>query len=98
MSKNYSSAQANTEMLVDDDELPQEHSRHYYNSVEDVEKALKTDLTAGLSSDNARQRLKMFGPNELKEETGPGMLQMFLRQFMEPLVFVLIVAAIVSSV
>ena len=79
-------------------ESSQKHAKYYYMEIGDVATALKTDLVKGLDSEDARQRLRRIGPNELKEQQGPGILQMFLRQFMEPLVLVLIVAAIVSSV
>ncbi len=80
------------------DGISQEHAKYYYMDVEDAAKALKADLVKGLDSNDARERLELFGPNELREQAGPGIFRMFLRQFMEPLVLVLIVAAIVSSV
>ena len=98
MSKNFNSSNAKPGALSDRDDVSQEHMEYYYSSVEDVTKVLKTDLVTGLSLEDAGKRLEHFGPNELREQTGPTLLQMFLRQFMEPLVLVLIVAAILSSV
>lgn len=93
---------AGTEIVSEDDGASQDcglhgHDKYYYMGVEDAARALKADVVKGLDSDEARQRLQLFGPNELREQAGPGIFQMFLRQFMEPLVLVLIVAAIVSS-
>ncbi len=51
----------------------------------------------GLSDREARRRLARFGPNELKKERGPGLLQMFIEQFQEILVLLLIAAAAVSA-
>lgn len=66
-------------------------------SASDVAALLGTDLSKGLSSREAKARLERFGPNELREKPGPSILQMFLAQFKEPLVLVLIVAAAISA-
>ncbi len=52
----------------------------------------------GLTDEQARQRLVEFGPNSLSIEKGDSALIMFLRQFMSPLVYVLILAAIISLI
>ena len=66
-------------------------------SASDVAALLGTDLSKGLSSREAKARLERFGPNELREKPGPSILQMFMAQFKEPLVLVLIVAAAISA-
>ncbi|MDK2931845.1 MAG: P-type Ca2+ transporter type [Bacillota bacterium] len=66
-------------------------------TVADVAAVLGTDLAKGLSSGDAKARLERFGPNELREKPGPSVLEMFLAQFKEPLVLVLIVAAAISA-
>ncbi|MDI7247552.1 MAG: cation-translocating P-type ATPase [Bacillota bacterium] len=65
--------------------------------VADVAASLGTDLARGLSSEDAKARLERFGPNELREKPGPSILEMFIAQFKEPLVLVLIVAAVISA-
>ncbi|MCR4402063.1 MAG: cation-translocating P-type ATPase [Firmicutes bacterium] len=65
-------------------------------SASDVAGLLGTDLATGLAPDEAKTRLERFGPNELREKPGPSVLEMFLAQFKEPLVLVLIAAAAVS--
>ena len=50
----------------------------------------------GLSEDAARRRRERFGDNELPEEDRPGLLRIYLRQFRDPLVYVLLIAAGVS--
>ena len=50
----------------------------------------------GLSDDEAQRRLAEHGPNALEEAKGPGPLSMFLSQFKEALVIILIFAAIIS--
>ena len=50
----------------------------------------------GLSADEARRRHERHGPNELPEEDRPGLVRIFLRQFKDPLVYVLLIAGLVS--
>ena len=59
---------------------------------------LKTDLHAGLSSEEARERLKQYGHNELKEKPRPSLFQILLEQFKNFLIILLVVAAGVSAV
>jgi Ca2+-transporting ATPase len=58
---------------------------------------LKTDLTAGLSSEEARRRLEASGPNKLAEGKGRTSLGIFLEQFADFMIWVLIGAALVSG-
>jgi len=50
----------------------------------------------GLSSEDAQQRLEEFGPNSLPEQQPPSLWQIVLRQFVSPLIYILVLAAIVS--
>ena len=50
----------------------------------------------GLSADEAARRHERHGANELPEEDRPGLLRIFLRQFKDPLVYVLLIAGVVS--
>lgn len=52
----------------------------------------------GLSSNEVHERLLEFGPNSLSVGKSDSALIMFLRQFKSPLVYVLILAAIVSLI
>ena len=52
----------------------------------------------GLSTEQARERLRQFGLNELRREPGPGVLGMFAQQFKDVLVLLLIGAAVISAV
>ncbi len=63
---------------------------------EEVLARLGVDPAVGLSSEEARRRLERYGPNELRTERREGPLQVLLRQFLEPLVIVLLIAALVS--
>ncbi len=50
----------------------------------------------GLSQHEAKVRLEKYGPNALPRSRPPGVLQVFLHQFLSPLIYVLGVAALVS--
>lgn len=51
----------------------------------------------GLSPPEARARLERWGPNSLAAESRAGMVRLFLRQFTNPLVFILVAAALVAG-
>src|SRR4030042_4320771 len=67
----------------------------YQLPVEDVFKRLDSD-SIGLTSTEAIDRLKKYGLNELKSKK-PSVLMRFLRQFNNPLVYVLLVAAAITG-
>ncbi len=58
---------------------------------------LGSDAFMGLSQGQAAERLDRYGPNELVQARKRTLLQMFLEQFADLLVAVLIVAALVSG-
>ena len=51
----------------------------------------------GLSDNQARERLLRDGPNKLPEETAISKLAIFLHQFKSPLIYMLLVAAVVTA-
>ncbi|AWB92340.1 cation-translocating P-type ATPase [Aeromicrobium chenweiae] len=57
---------------------------------------LESDHRTGLDQDEARNRLNRFGPNSLPQSKGPSAVLRFLGQLNSPLVYVLIVAGIVT--
>ena len=66
-------------------------------SVEDSLKALNSSAN-GLSTNEARKRLKKFGLNILKEKNKISKLTIFLNQFKSFIVILLIVATIISTI
>ncbi len=58
---------------------------------------LGVDPDRGLAAAEVQSRLATFGPNELREAPPPPAWRRFLAQFAEPLVAILLVAAIVSG-
>ena len=50
----------------------------------------------GLSQAEVNRRLSEYGPNRLPQPQTPGVTTIFLRQFLSPLIYILLAAAIVS--
>lgn len=50
----------------------------------------------GLSSEQAAQRLTQYGLNNLPAPPAPGVIQIFLHQFLSPFIYILLIAAIAS--
>lgn len=67
----------------------------HLKSIDEIFAALKTN-PHGLSNREARKRLETYGPNRLTVSKGPSVILLFLRQFINPLIFILIVAALVK--
>ncbi|MBR5503968.1 MAG: cation-translocating P-type ATPase [Methanobrevibacter sp.] len=63
-----------------------------------MEKILETynSNIEGLSNSEAKERLSKYGPNKLQEKEGEGPIKLFLSQFADALIFLLIIAAIIS--
>ena len=71
----------------------------YFNqTTEEALKALGADTTAGLTTAEAEKRLTQYGENKLEGKKEKSILQMFLSQFKDFLVVILIVAAVISMV
>ena len=64
-------------------------------SIDEVMKLLKTSKN-GLSTSQADQRLHKYGLNELEVGEGPSPWKILLSQFKSPLVWILIVALVIS--
>ncbi len=63
--------------------------------VEETLKQLDT-LRSGLSEEKVKERLAQFGPNELKPKKRIPPVLIFLKQFLSPLIYILLGAAIIS--
>ena len=46
--------------------------------ISNITESLKTNLDNGLTSDQVKQKLEQFGPNQLTENKGPSALEIFL--------------------
>lgn len=69
---------------------------YYDQEISSVFEELKTS-EEGLSSGEAEKRLEEYGKNELKEKEKVSVFRLFLSQFKSMLIFILIVASIVSA-
>ncbi|MEV4488491.1 HAD-IC family P-type ATPase [Micromonospora coxensis] len=69
---------------------------HHALAVHEVVLLLETDPDRGLTDDEAAARLARFGPNVLPAAARGGTLRRLLRQFQNPLVYVLLVAGVVT--
>lgn len=72
--------------------------KEYLASAEDVLKEQPTSADAGLSTSEAQTRQAKFGPNKLKEEEKTPLWIRFFQQMADPMVIMLIVAAVISAV
>ncbi|MFA6636370.1 MAG: HAD-IC family P-type ATPase [Candidatus Omnitrophota bacterium] len=68
----------------------------HHMSVQEAVEALNTDLAGGLARDEITKRLKEYGPNEVSAEKDKSVLMKFLDNFKQPLIYILLVAAVVS--
>jgi Ca2+-transporting ATPase len=71
--------------------------RWWQESVEQVVASLDGDLTRGLTTAQAAARLAQYGANRLEEKKGASPLSIFLGQFRDFIIWVLVGAALVSG-
>ena len=67
-------------------------------SPDEICEQLHTDPNQGLSEQEAAQRLAHYGPNQLREQPRPTFWQRLLAQFQSFVIYILILAAILSAV
>ena len=67
--------------------------RYYQETVEAVLGVFNTDKNRGLSSDQVIQHQKKYGKNKIKKEVGKSLLYVFISQFHDPLVYLLLCSA-----
>jgi len=66
-------------------------------SPEEIVKTLKSDIRKGLDEKEIPVRQREFGKNKLPEEKPLSRLEIFLEQFRSPLIYILVVAGLVTS-
>jgi P-type Ca2+ transporter type 2C len=64
---------------------------------EQIAKELHVSTKKGLTSEEAERRQHKYGLNEIKKTRGPSPLRIFFEQFTSPIVWILIIATIVSA-
>ena len=65
-------------------------------SSEQVLSVLETDKEKGLSEEEAKKRLEVYGENKLEEKAKKTWIQIFLEQLNNPMIFVLFGAILVT--
>ncbi|SMB86160.1 Ca2+-transporting ATPase [Desulfonispora thiosulfatigenes DSM 11270] len=70
--------------------------QHYFEGVEDVLKEQETSKE-GIKASNAQERLTKFGKNKLEEAKKKNIVIRFLELMLDPMIIVLIAAAVVSG-
>lgn len=71
--------------------------KHYLESTETVLEEVKSS-PEGLTSEEAAKRLGEFGSNKLDDPPKPTLLARFLEQFKNPMILVLLAAAVISAI
>ncbi len=72
--------------------------KEYLSPVDDVVKGVATDADSGLSQAEAARRLEKDGPNKLKEAEKTPVIVRFFQQMADPMIIMLIVAAVISAI
>lgn len=68
----------------------------YRQSDKEIAEIQKVDISSGLSSQDATQRLEEYGPNALESGRKINPFKLFIGQFNDVLIIILIIAALVS--
>ncbi len=81
-----------------DTQKTEKETAWYTLSIDDVKSQLNTNPDKGLDDDEAQRRLEQYGPNEIVDKGAKNPLLILWEQITDPLVIVLLVAALVSGV
>lgn len=66
--------------------------------IREIERALRTNTKLGLKNDEAQNRLKQYGKNEIRDKKRESIFIKFLKQFNDFMIIILIIASIVSAI
>ena len=76
--------------------LKGEAVKAYQTQIKDICQNLKTETSSGLSTHEAKSRLEKYGLNKIKEEKITPIYVIIIRQFLSPLMYILLLASIAS--
>ena len=65
---------------------------------ETVLKELNSNISTGLSDEEAKKRLSEYGPNRLSTKKKKTLLQLFISQLADVMIYILFGAAIISAI
>ena len=71
--------------------------KHYLESTDSVLKEVNSSVS-GLTKEEAAKRLETNGKNKLDEPPKPTLMARFIEQFKNPMILVLIAAAVISAI
>ena len=71
--------------------------KEYLKNIEEVLKDMDSSLD-GLSKEEAISRYEAYGPNRLEEKKNDGILKRFIRELSDPMLIILMIAAVLSVV
>ena len=77
-------------------EIPKEETTSPHSRSAEETLACQHSSIHGLTQAEAQKRLAQFGPNTLPRAKAPSIIGIFLRQFVSPLIYILVAAAIFS--
>lgn len=72
--------------------------KYYDQSVQAAEKELDTNIHSGLDDAQVKTRQEKYGLNKLKEAKKKSTLMRFVDQFKDPMIIILLIAALISFV
>ncbi|MFC1894656.1 cation-translocating P-type ATPase [Candidatus Dependentiae bacterium] len=72
--------------------------KFYQITAEEIVSELKTNLNTGLTDEQAKKRLQELGLNILAQKKSTSAFVIFLRQFTSPLMFILLIATVLSFI
>lgn len=72
-------------------------SQWYSKTIQEITEELSTNIESGLTSQEAENRLKQYGPNKFQEGEKTSIWKMLWEQINSILIWILIVAAIISA-
>jgi Ca2+-transporting ATPase len=70
----------------------------HIKTTDEVKDILASDIASGISENDAAQRLSDIGPNELEEKKGRSPFKIFISQFNDFMIWILIAAALISGI
>ncbi|MDE6656337.1 MAG: HAD-IC family P-type ATPase, partial [Anaeroplasmataceae bacterium] len=74
----------------------EENLKFEQKSIKEAKEILNTDLTTGLTTEEAEKRISLHGPNELQEKKKKSWFRIFLSELNNPMIFVLFAAIAVT--
>ena len=69
--------------------------KFYRLSKEEVIKHFRSNAIYGLSEKEAEKRIFQYGQNKLKQDARDSWFKVFIRQFNNPLIYILLIAAVI---